>query len=144
MTTLSNSSRNQCLFIRYLIGILLNLTVIGLIDEYWQYLSIESFSVVIQVAILLQIFLKSTMKLESKISKFFQRKKSNLMKFLKGFFVWLLLVSSKFIMLGIIDLIFGNEIIFNGPFNGMLAFVIVVIAMLMAEQTVVWTYNHLD
>jgi Mn2+/Fe2+ NRAMP family transporter len=50
---------------------------------------------------------------------------------------WAVLVDSKFVILEAINMAFGDEVLFKGPYHGVVAFVAVIVVMLMAELTVV-------
>jgi len=47
----------QQLFIRYFTAILIDLTVLNLFDEYWEYVEIDSFTISLLAALLLQVLL---------------------------------------------------------------------------------------
>jgi len=136
-------TNSQRLFIRYLMAILIDLTVLNLFDEYWTYVSIGSFTISILAAILLQLLLKATLALEHRVAVFFSRMSGGIARFLRFFSAWLILFGSKFVMLGAINFAFGDGVEFTGPLHGVLAFIIVVIAMLAAEELIVRLYRRL-
>ncbi|MEM8767808.1 MAG: hypothetical protein AAGE43_10215 [Pseudomonadota bacterium] len=136
-------SGRQALFARYLVAILIDLTVLNLFDEYWQQVSIDSFSVSVLTAILLQVLLKLTLAFEHRVALFFTRRAGALWRFLRIFCAWLILFGSKFLMLGAIDLAFGDLVSFTGPLHGVVAFIVVVVVMLVAEEGVVRIYRGL-
>ncbi len=43
-------------------------------------------------------------------------------------------VGSKIVMLAAISFVFGSSVVFAGPFHGVIAFIVVVLAMLIAEE----------
>lgn len=57
---------------------------------------------------------------------------------------WLILFGSKFVMLEAIDIAFGGSIQFSGPVHGVVAFIAVVMAMLVAEEAALRFYRRLD
>ena len=65
-------SNNQRLFARYLTGALIDLVVLGLFAEYWDKVSVASFTVALLAAILLQILLKVTIAVEHRVAGFFK------------------------------------------------------------------------
>jgi hypothetical protein len=136
-------TNSQRLFVRYLMATLIDLTVINLFDEYWQHVSISSFTISILSAILLQVLLKATLALEHRVALFFNQKSGGIAKFLRFFSAWLILFGSKFVMLGAINFVFGDGVLFTGPLHGVVAFIVVVVAMLGAEELIVRVYRRL-
>ena len=136
-------SNAQRLFVRYLMAILIDLTVLNLFDEYWGLVAIGSFTVSALAALLLQVLLQATLALEHRVAAYFKSKSGATAKGLRLFFAWAILFGSKFVMLGAIDLAFGDEVLFSGPLHGVVAFIVVVVAMLAAEEIVTRIYRRL-
>jgi hypothetical protein len=134
---------SQKLFVRYLMAILIDLTVLNLFDEYWRHVTVDSFTTSILAAILLQLLLQATLALEHRVAAHFKAKPGGLARFLRIFTAWLILFGSKFVMLGAIDLMFGDEVEFAGPLHGVLAFIVVVVVMLASEELVARFYRRL-
>lgn len=127
-------SRRQQLFFRYTFFVLIDLTVINLFNEYWENVYIDNFSTSLMVALLLQVLLQLTIAVEHRVANFFKTKVTLKAKILRGLSTWAILFSSKLIILEAINISFGNKIVFNGPIHGLLTFIIVVIAIITAEQ----------
>ena len=136
-------TNSQRLFVRYLMAILIDLTILNLFEEYWQHVTVDSFTISILAAVLLQVLLKATLALEHRVAGFFNDKSGALAKFFRFFTAWLILFGSKFVMLGAIDIVFGDDVEFTGPVHGVIAFVVVVVAMLAAEEIVIRFYRRL-
>ena len=51
-------SRRQHLFFKYTFYVLIDLTVLNLFNEFWDYVSIEFFSISLLTALLLQVLLQ--------------------------------------------------------------------------------------
>ncbi len=124
----------QKFFTRHLIGVLLSLVVIGLIEEYWQYVSIDSFTVLVLMAFIIQIALTFTTYAFSKVSAFFKGKSGFRMILLKVLCFVLAKVGSKLVLISGIDFLFGDKVVFTGTANGNLAFIVVVLSMIATEQ----------
>jgi hypothetical protein len=133
----------QRLFIRYLMATLIDLTVLNLFDEYWIHVVTGSFTISILAAVILQVLLKATLALEHKVAALFSSRDGGFAKFLRYFSAWLILFGSKFVMLGVIDLAFGDSVQFTGPLHGVVAFIVVVAVMLAAEELTVRLYRWL-
>lgn len=136
-------TNSQRLFVRYLMAILIDLTVLNLFDEYWRHVTVDSFTISILAAVLLQVLLKATLVLEHKVAGYFNSKSGAVAKFFRFFTAWLILFGSKFVMLGAVDFAFGDDVAFGGPVHGVVAFIAVVVVMLVAEELVVRFYRRL-
>lgn len=149
MNTKKNStpktiSRKQELFLKYFTFTLIDLVVLNFFAEYWDKVTITSFGISLLVAVVLQILLKMTIALEHRIAVYFTSHTSLKMKISRIFTTWLILFGSKFVMLGVLQLIFSNEIIFSGAYHGVVAFIIVVVAMLAVEYLITRIYESLS
>ena len=136
-------SSKQVLFLRYFTAILIDLVVLNLFAQYWDKVEVETFTISLWVAVLLQILLKITLKLEHRAADYFRSRPGKLAKFLRILSAWLILFLSKFVILGAINLAFGNDVNFGGPLHGIVAFIVVVLVMLAAEEAIVRFYRRL-
>jgi hypothetical protein len=133
----------QSVFVRFLMATLIDLMILNLFDEFWMFVSIPSFSISILAAILLQLLLKATLALEHRVALYYKSKPGGRAKFMRVFTAWLILFGSKFVMLGLVDFAFDDDVLFTGPVHGVLAFIAVVIAMLIAEDVIARFYSRL-
>jgi len=133
----------QRLFMRYFTAILIDLVVLNLFIEYWRHVEIDSFTISLLAAVLLQVLLKLTLAIEHRIGEYFNSKTGAIAKFMRFFSAWLVLFGSKFVILAAINLAFGDEVSFGGPLHGIVAFIVVVIVMLVAEEAIVRFYRRL-
>lgn len=127
-------SNRQQLFVRYFTAILIDLVVINLFDEYWDNVVIGSFTISLLVAILLQVLLKFTINLEHRVGDWFNSKAGKFMKIMKYISLWAILFISKLVILEAISAIFGDQVQFKGAWHGVIAFIVVITAMLLTEQ----------
>ena len=127
-------TKHQQTFVRLFTAILIDLVVLNLFDEYWDKVVIESFTISLLTAVLLQVLLRITIHIEHRISAFFNRLEGTFYKILKFLSLWLVLFGSKFAILGAIDWAFGDEVLFLGPYHGIIAFIVVIIVILLAEN----------
>ena len=128
-------NQRQRLFLMFTLFVLADLTVINLFDEYASnYFQISSFTASIVMALILQILLVITIKIEHKIGDFFKAKEGLMNLILRIIVTWALLFGSKIIMMKIVDLILGNKIEYYGPYHGLGAFVLIIIGMIIAEN----------
>jgi len=136
-------NNSQRLFVRYLVAVLIDLTVLNLFDEFWELVTVDPFSVSVLAAVLLQVLLKATLALEHKVAAWFNTKSGGFARFMRFFTAWLILFGSKFVMLGAIDFAFGDDVSFAGPLHGVVSFIVVVMVMLAAEEVAVRIYRRL-
>ena len=60
---------------------------------------------------------------------------------MRFFTAWLILFGSKFVILEALVLAFGDRLRFGGPFHGIVALIVVVVAMLVVEAILVKVYR---
>jgi hypothetical protein len=130
-------STRQKWFIRYLTFVLIDLVVLNLFAEYWGWVSVESFTISIFAAILLQILLKLTLALEHRLAAYFKAKSGSMATFMRWFSAWVVLFGSKFVILEAINIVLGDRVDFGGPIHGLVSIIVVLIVMLVAEELVV-------
>jgi hypothetical protein len=133
----------QRLFNRYFTAILIDLTVLNLFVEYSDYVVIDSFTISLLTAFLLQVLLKLTLAIEHRIGAYFNSKTGAVAKFLRFFCAWAVLFGSKFVILAAVNVAFGDDVDFGGPLHGVAIFIAVVVAMLVAEEAMVRFYHRL-
>lgn len=136
-------STRQKWFLRYFTAVLIDLVVLNLFVEYWDHVAIDSFTISVFAAVLLQILLKLTLVLEHRIAAYFKARPGGFAKAMRWFSAWLVLFGSKFVILGAIDLVFGDRVVFAGPIHGVVAIIAVLLAMVIAEEAVVRFYRRL-
>jgi hypothetical protein len=136
-------SNKQRLFMRYFTAILIDLTVLNLFVEYSDNVTIDSFTISLLAAVLLQVLLKLTIAVEHKVAAFFNARSGGFMRFLRFFFAWLVLFGSKFVILEALTFAFGDKVRFGGAFHGIVTLIVVIIAMLVAEEAIVRFYRTL-
>ena len=136
-------SNRQRLFVRYFTAILIDLVVLTVFAEYWQQVTVDSFTVSLFAAVLLQILLKLTIAVEHRVAAFFKARPGGLAKFMRFFCAWLILFGSKFVILEAIDFVFADSVRFDGRFHGLVALIVVVVVMLVAEEGIVRFYRRL-
>jgi hypothetical protein len=131
-------------FLRYLTAVLVDLAVLNLFVEYWEHVSADSFTITLLAAVLLQVLLKLTIALEHRLAAYFNAKPGGFAKFMRFFTAWLVLFGSKFVILEALTLAFGDGLRFGGPWHGIVALIVVVVAMLAAEAVLVMLYRRLN
>ena len=136
-------SNHQHLFVKFTLAVLVDLMVLGLFNEFWEYVLIDSFSIALIAALLLQVLLKLTLILEHKVAAYFNKKSGTLPKVMRFLSAWAILFVSKLVILEVINYAFGDHVQFLGPYHGIIAFIVVVIAILVAEGIITKIYKSL-
>jgi len=136
------SPRQRGLF-RYLTATLVDLVVLGLFAQYWDQVGVGSFTIMLLAAALLQLLLKVTIAVEHRSAAFFSARPGGFAKFMRYFSAWVVLFGSKFAMLEALAFAFGEGLHFAGPFHGILALIVVVVAMLVVEAAIVKFYRRI-
>ena len=136
-------SEKQVLFLRYLTWTLIDLTVLNFFAEYWDKITITSFGVSLFIAITLQALLKMTISLEHRISDYIKSSESLDKKVIHIFSTWFVLFASKFVMLWVLQLLFGDAIVFAGAYHGVITFIVLVMTILLAEYLILRLFEKL-
>ena len=137
------ASNRQRLFMRYFTAILIDLTVLNLFAEYWDRVEIDSFTISLLAAVLLQVLLKLTVAIEHRVAAYFNAKGTAMARFMRFVSAWAILFSSKFAILGALNFAFGGQLHFVGKAHGIVPLLVVIVAMLVAEEFVVRLYHRL-
>ena len=136
-------SDRQRLFLRYFTGVLIDLVVLNLFTEYWDKVHVDSFTISLLAAILLQALLKLTIALEHQVAVFFKSRPGRFSTFLRFFGAWLVLFGSKFLILEALSFAFGNTVHFEGRWHGIIPLIIVVVTMLIVEELIVRLFRKI-
>jgi hypothetical protein len=133
----------QARFISYTLFVLVDLVVLNVFDEYWDLVSIESFTISFAAAVLLQVLLKLTIALEHKVAAYFKAKPGTGPKIARGVISYLIVVLSKFVMLEAVSMAFGERVHFGGKWHGLIPFVAVILSIIIAEAVMTRVYRRL-
>lgn len=142
-TITETNNRRQKIFNKYIVFILIDLVVLGFFNQYWEYVFIETFTIALLTAVLLQFLMQGALQIEHLAAHFFEKKMGITSKAFRGFSAWAIIFISKLVILEAINLFFGDSVVFSGPIHGVVAFIIVVIVMVIVEQSVGWIYRSL-
>lgn len=131
------------MFVLFFTGTLVDLAVLGLFAEYVSKVHVSSFGIALAAAVLLQILLKLTIIAEHRVLALFTGKTGVGWKALKYFTAWLILFGSKFVILEALSFAFGEKLLFEGLFHGLLWLIIVVVTMVFVEELIARLYRKL-
>lgn len=119
-------SNHQRFFVQYVMWVLADLVVLGLFDEFWEMVLIDSFSFAMLAAFLMQVMLKLTLRFEHRMAEYFKTKSGLANKLTRFFATWAVLFVSKLLILEAISYACGSHVVFTGPYHGVVAFIVVV------------------
>ena len=131
------------LFGRYFMGVLTDLVVLNLFAQYWDRVHVESFTISLLTAVLLQLLLQATLQLEHTVGAWFEARQGAAWKAARFLSAWAILFGSKFVMLGAISYFMGDAVHFDGPMHGAGPFIWMVIGMLFAEELITRIHRSL-
>jgi len=131
---LAHPTRLQMIFFSWTKDVLIYVIVLNLFVEYSPVVIIDSFTISIFTAIVLKVLLEIILKLEHKVSHLFKS-----YKFLRILFGWLILFGSKFVILEIINFMFGEHV----ELGKFLDVILLVIALILTRELFQWLYRRL-
>ena len=123
-------TRRQEIYISWAKDVLIYILVLNLFVEYAANIVIDSFTISIFTAIVLKILLDIVLKFEDKVGDFFKARPGIVSNFLRIISMWLILFLSKFLILEVIDLIFGEHV----ELGKFLDVIILVISLMVARE----------
>ena len=132
-------TRRQMVFFSWTKDVLIYVIVLNLFVEYVEKVVIDSFTISIFTAILLKALLDVILGLEHRVAHFFEARPGKLSKFLRIMSTWVILFLSKFLILEVVDLVFGDHVEL-GKFVQVLS---LVIALMVAREVVQRIYMAL-
>jgi len=132
--TIPHTTKSQMIFFSWAKDILIYVIVLNLFVEFSPVVIIDSFTISIFTAVLLKILLEIILFFEHKVSDFFKEK-----KVLRIFLVWLIMFSSKFVILEAVDIIFGLHV----ELGKFLNVILLVVALMLSRQVFRWIYQGL-
>jgi FlaA1/EpsC-like NDP-sugar epimerase len=118
-------TKRQLVFFSWTKDVLIYIIVLNLFVEYNPKVIIDSFTISIFTAVLLKILLEIILKLEHQVAAFFEGR-----KVLQIFFAWIILFGSKFVILEIVDIVFGEHV----ELGKFLDVIVLVIALMIARE----------
>jgi len=137
-------SKKQLLFLKYMLIVLIDLVVLGFFNQYWDLVFIETFTIAVFAAMLLQFMMQVAIKIEHIAADyFFEGKSGTHIKVMRGVSAWAIIFVSKLVILKALSIAFGDSVVFSGPVHGVVSFIVVVLVIIIAEQAVMWIYRAL-
>ena len=134
MPTASNFTPRQLLFKEIFVGTLIYAVVLGFFNDYTNIVDAKSFSTIFLAAVVLEILTYLAFLLKKKVIAYLADHKGAIYRVAMFFSVWLIMFFSKFIFIGAIDLVFGDNITIYGFFGILFVVLGVTIVHKLAEH----------
>lgn len=124
-----------------LIGIqlLVDVVLLNLIVEWVDAVVIDSFSVSVLAAVLIRVLVRATLRAEHRVAAFFKARTGVVSVAGRVLGTWLILFLSKFVILEVVDIAFGDEV----ELGGFVGVIFVSLSMVVAERFVTAIYQRL-
>lgn len=130
-------TRRQQIFGGAVLNILVNVVVLNLFVEFADEVVIDSFWISVLTAILLTAMIAVLSRFEHRIHHFFFERHS--WKVAGVIVIWLVLFGGKFVMLEVVDIVFGDHV----NLGHLLEVILIVVTMMVAAQIMQAIYNRL-
>ena len=130
-------TRRQQVFGGATLNILVNVVVLNLFVEFADEVVIDSFWISVLTAVLLTAMIGLLSRFEHRIHHvFFERHSWNVAGVIV---IWLVLFGSKFVILEVVDIVFGDHV----SLGHLLEVILIVVAMMVAAQIMQALYDRL-
>jgi hypothetical protein len=116
-------------YISWVSEVLVDIVVLNLFVEFAHKVVIDSFAISILTALLLKLMVDAVKGLEQRVSEYFAAKPGAVWKTLRVVAVWLILFLSKFVILEVVNFVFGDHV----ELGSFIEIVAIVVAMLAAN-----------
>lgn len=133
------ASKNQKIYLSWIFDLLIYIVILNLFVEYNSNVYIDGFTLSIFVAIVFKILLFLIFELEHKVSHFFKSFESILGKSLNIISAFAILFLSKFVILEIIDFLFGKYV----EINGLITIILIILTMIITRKVLEDIYYKL-
>jgi FlaA1/EpsC-like NDP-sugar epimerase len=130
-------SRRQQVFAGAVLNVLVNVVVLNLFVEFIDDVVIDSFWISVLTAVLLTAMLSVLAGFEHRIHRFFFEKHS--WQVAGVVTIWVVLFGGKFVMLEVVNLVFGDHV----ELGHLLEVILIVVTMMIAGQLMQTIYDRL-
>jgi len=130
---------NQQRFASWMTDVLVYVVVLNLFVEHHRAIAIDSFTISILTAVLLKALLDAILGLEQRVHSYFSVKEGTTWKVLGLVITFSILFLSKFFILEMVDIVFG-DLVELGHF---LDVVLLIVSMIVARKVVGAAYRRL-
>jgi len=136
-TDLLTVSRRQQVFAGAVLNVLVNVVVLNLFVEFVDEVVIDSFLISVLTAVLLTAMVSVIARFEHRVHHFFFEQHQ--WRIAGVIVIWVILFGSKFLMLEVVDIVFGDHVYLGH----LLEVILIVVAMIVAGQLMQALYDGL-
>lgn len=123
-------SGRQLLFVGVVTNVLVNIVVLNLFVEYFDKVIIDHFTISVFTAVLLTALMWLITRVEHRVRQFFFDEHEGTGSRVIGLIaIWAILFGSKFLILKVVDMVFGDHV----ELGKLLEVILLVVAMLVAN-----------
>lgn len=126
-------------FASWMTDVLVYIVVLNLFVEWVDAVVIDSFTISILTAVLLKIVLDVILAFEHRVGEFFARQEGAAWRVGRFASVWAILFLSKFLLLEIVDIVFGDHV----ELGGLVEVILLVLALMAARELFAEIYRRL-
>lgn len=127
------------IFVDWTLDLLIYIVILNLFAQYSSAIYFETFTISIFTAFVLKALLNLIIGFEHSVANFFSRFKGKFAKYTSYVTAFLILFLSKFLILEVIDIIFGEKV----EIYGFVILVAMIITMIATRKIIVHIYNKL-
>ena len=121
----------QAQFSSWSMYLLIDVVVLNLFVEFNHSVVIDSFYISILTAVLFRLLLGATFWLEHRVSQYFGSRAFKGARAISAILMFLILFTSKFVILEVVDIVFGDHV----SLGGFLEIVIIAVTLVVAEAS---------
>ena len=130
-------SPGQLAFKELFVGTLIYAVTLGFFNDYTSIVEVRSFTFVVLAAFVLEVLTFGVLELKTAIVRRLRHRGTRTSLALMGFGVWLVMFTSKFVFIGAIDVIFGDDVEVSGFFGIFAVALVVTVVHRIADQVFV-------
>lgn len=133
------STSAQLRFASWMTDVLVYTVVLNLFVEYSDAIVIDSFTISLFTAVLLKLLLDVIGGVEHRVMHFFQQREGTLWRVLGWISVFSILFVSKFLILEIVNIVFGDHV----ELGHLLDVIVLIVTMIVTRRLVALVYARL-
>ena len=132
-------TRGQQRFLSWMTDVLVYIVVLNLFVEFVDTIVIDSFWISILTAVLLKLLLDAVIGLEHRVAVFFKAREGTVNKVLGGVSQFAILFLSKFLILEVVNFVFGDHV----ELGHLVEIVSIIVAMIVSRLALRAVYDRL-
>ena len=127
------TTSKQRIFREWTSGTLIYAVVMGFFNDYTDFLRIESFSTMFLAALVMQALTSATFSVKKRVNGWYQGRTGTGTKIAHGLSIWAIMFFSKFVFLGVINIVFASAVEISSFVGLMLIIAVMVILSRLIE-----------